>query len=187
MHDMSNLDSHIVHLIRSGGAAREKAMKEIIRWEKVRNIINKNVLSNSGSLSDAQEVFYEAIVVLDNKIRNGSFEATGSVKGYITSCAKYIWMNRLKKQGSMQYYEDIALIADAQFRPSYVTEQKHSWSDIQKYWNRLSERCQNILKMWTLGYSMEEIFEESDVSSPAMAKKQKYTCLKKLKSLVFAE
>lgn len=184
---MSSKDDHIVQQIRSGGKAREDAMKEIVRWNQVKNTITNYVRANSGNAQDAQDMFYEAVVVLDNKIRNGDFKHTGSIKGYVTSCAKYIWMNRLKKVGTEKYFEDISLVSDMAYRPTFVSENPQiSWDLVQTHWLQLSEQCRQILKMWTVGYSMADIFEELDISSPAMAKKRKYTCLKKLKSMVFA-
>ena len=55
---------------------------------------------------------------------------------------------------------------------------------LDKMLSEVGETCQQVLKMWQLSYSMEEISKEMSLSSPNMAKKKRFLCHKRLMLLI---
>ena len=60
------------------------------------NMIQTLVINNSGSIDDARDIFQEALVVLYEKVRMGSFELNCQLKTYLYSVCKRLWLKRLQ-------------------------------------------------------------------------------------------
>ena len=53
------------------------------------------ILNNSGTSDDAKDIFQEAMIVLYEKVRSGSFELNCQIKTYVYSVCRRLWLKRL--------------------------------------------------------------------------------------------
>ena len=133
-----------------------------------------------GDVHEAQDVFHEGIIALDRNIRNDKFNRDTTIEGYLFGICRNIWNNMWRKKTKMSSNEmnHLQLIENE-------TPELKLYSDEQKnYLNRvldlIDQPCRQILTLWKSSYSMQEIAEELDLSSAALAKKYRYRCMKKL-------
>lgn len=55
------------------------------------------IINNNGSSDDAKDIFQEAMIVLYEKVRSGTFELNCQIKTYIYSVSKRLWLKRLQQ------------------------------------------------------------------------------------------
>ena len=178
-------DEEIVKAIKSGGRGRQDVIRHLYNQKDVKGKIIQFVQRNSGNFQDGQDMFHEGIIVIDRNIRQDKFKMESSVNGYLFSICRFLWMNQIRKQGKMTLTEDNSRLDDV----DEVTPETQLFDDeqknvLRKLMSHLGERCQKILELWKLSYSMDEIASELGFSSPAMARKNKYRCQKSLMALV---
>ena len=66
------------------------------------NMIQSLIINNNGSFDDARDIFQEAVIVLYEKARSGTFELNCQLKTYLYSVCRRLWLKRLQQQ---QQYE----------------------------------------------------------------------------------
>src|SRR6202012_4447482 len=72
-----------------------KAIETIYRQHY--NMVQSLILSNSGYPDDARDIFQEAMIVLYEKARSGSFELNSQLKTYLYSVCRRLWLKRLNQ------------------------------------------------------------------------------------------
>ena len=178
-------DVEVIAAIKEGGRKRQNAIRFLYKDVSLKNKVIQFVKRNSGNMEDGQDMFHEGIIVLDRNIRQDKFKQESSVQGYLFSICRFLWMNQIRKQSKMTYTEDNRELdsTDTETPESqlFSSEQKDI---LRKLINHLSERCQKILELWKLSYSMEEIAEKLNFSSAAMARKNKYRCHQSLLTII---
>lgn len=171
--------------IRKGGRGRDTALEFIYHHPAYRNSIIQFIKSKGGNFQDGEDMFVEAVILLDRKIRQGAYSEKSTLKGYLYNVSFNLWRNELRKRGREDLKEEVPN-SDEQTEKNpltllITTERKDL---LDKILADLGEKCKRILEMWKLSYSMEEISEEMNYSSPALAKKYRYRCHKSLMELL---
>lgn len=178
-------DETLIEAIKQGGSARQRAIQHIYRNGNMRDKVVYFVKQNSGNEQDGQDMFHEGIIVMDRNIRQGKFRGESKLSLYLYSICRFQWMNQLRKQAKVDLKSDHNVmdeVAPENPEQDYVSEERKSL--LQKVLGQLNKRCQRILEMWKLSYSMEEIANELGLSSAAMARKNRYRCHQSLIKLL---
>ena len=63
------------------------------------------IINNNGTADDAKDIFQEAMIVLYEKARSGTFELSCQIKTYVYSVSRRLWLKRL--QQANRYSADI--------------------------------------------------------------------------------
>ena len=79
-----------------GLARSDKKAIEIIYRENY-NMVQSLIINNSGSTDDAKDIFQEAMIVLYEKVRSGTFELNCLIKTYVYSVSRRLWLKRLQQ------------------------------------------------------------------------------------------
>lgn len=178
-------DTEITEAIKKGGQGRQDVIRFLYRKDDLKNKIIHFVKQNSGNFEDGQDMFHEGIIVLDRNIRQDKFKGESSIQGYLFSICRFLWMNQIRKKSKITLTEDNSrLDAVAEETPEsklFSNEQKDILGQLM---SQLGDRCQKILELWKLSYSMDEIAEKLNFSSAAMARKNKYRCHKSLLTII---
>lgn len=179
------LNNQIVDLIKAGGTERQKAIALIYRDPKLKNQIVDFVKKNNGSQEDGIDIFHEGIIAFDDNIRKDKYRGEGDVKGYLYSICRFIWLNKLKRNKRIVYTPENETLDDI----IYDTPESISLVDEQKkildlLLDQLGDKCKQILEMWKLSYSMEEIAQKVELKNAGVARRQRYKCYQKLLKLL---
>nr|WP_256471346.1 sigma-70 family RNA polymerase sigma factor [Solitalea agri] len=145
------------------------------------------VLNNNGDEDDAKDIYQEAIIVLYDKIKAGSFELNSKLKTFIYSVCRRLWLKRLKlmsrSAGSVTDFQE--------FLPIEEDLERHEEKDAQLNLmegalSKLGEPCKTIIEDYYLhNQSMQDIAEKFGYTNAENAKNQKYKCLMRLKKIFF--
>ncbi len=178
-------DEQYLRAISNGGPSREAALRAIYSDTELQRMVLVFVRKRQGNAEDGQDMFHEGIIVLDRNVRAGKFRGESPLKGYLYSICRFLWMNELRKRAHTSPLAESPRPED----PDEITPEISLIADERKaVLNRLLEqlnaRCQQILELWKLSYSMEEIAKTLDFSSADMARKAKYRCHLNLLELV---
>ncbi len=176
-------DEAIVSGIRRGGAAREDALKRLYLMPGLRETVARHVLSNGGTPQDAQDMYQEALILLDRNIREGRYEARSALSTYFVAIAKWRWVTVRRQQGR---YTDIS---PSQYdrevdSPEVETIRTEYRGLFQEALAQIGERCRELLRLYQLDYSMEEIANTMGYNSADVAKKEAYRCRQRFRELL---
>jgi len=173
----------IQDLLSSSSHANNLALDSL--YSRFYPIMHKFVVSNKGTDEEAKDIFQEAMIILYENIKNGKFEQKSSIKTYLFSTGRFLWLNELKKKKKIQFSEmDYESIKDDS--PSFSGEPQTDQSTMLiSLLDKMGTTCRNILTMYYYKkLSMKEIALQLNFGSPESAKVQKNKCMNKLKNMI---
>ena len=180
---MSNTDDQHLSAVRSGDLNGLRAV-----YREFLPRISRLITRNGGSHDDALDIFQDALLVLFEKTRDGSFQLTSSFSTLIYGVCRNLWGNRLQKKSRTE----VTLADDFKFKDdsanlehAIVEEEKNRlfWDAFRK----LGADCQQLLRLFFEKKTMEEIAEVMQFSSVGYAKKRKFLCKENLLEAVKAD
>jgi RNA polymerase sigma factor (sigma-70 family) len=178
-------EKNLVAMIQKGGRQREQALSKIYLDSGIKQKLTSMISKNHGNTQDGEDLYQEAVIVLDRNIRDGVFKLEGSLTSYLYSIGKYLWMNHLRKKSLTlkENFSDHEMISTA-LQPDNIMIDDQRKSYLKATLGKLGKRCQGILELWQLSYSMEEIAVKMGLHDASIARKAKYDCQQQLIKLV---
>lgn len=174
-------DTELLAAIKQGNLDRDAALQRIYQDTKLKRSVIAYVTAHNGNVQDAEDVFQDSLILFDRQIREDKFQGQSSWSTYFVGIAKWRWLSLQRKFGrntelKSEHYD--AHIESVEARA--IENEKRDLID--EILSKIGNRCQTILKLYKLSYSMDEIASELGLSSPEMAKKNAYECRKKFKT-----
>lgn len=142
--------------------------------------VRKYVINNSGSVTEAEDIFQDAMVLTYQKLKTESIELQCSLKTYVFSVAKYLWLNNLKRRKKITFFNLLPELSENLNSEILETIQKNEkLVFFQQYFLKLNRRCQELLELFFNEKSMKHIAESMGLS-PKYVRKKKFECKKQL-------
>jgi RNA polymerase sigma factor (sigma-70 family) len=144
------------------------------------------ITTNSGTETDAEDVFQDALVVLYRKIARENLVLTSSFKTFLYSICRNLWLQRLDRRVFSNEFlemEDLGEIQENQFFEQ-PEDENEKYRLFQQHFLRLSEDCQKILKLFLGKTSLREIADIMGFKTEKYAKTRKFMCKEKLKNSI---
>lgn len=173
-------------LLLQGLARNDKKAVETIYRENY-TTVQSLIINNNGNADDARDVFQEAMIVLYEKARSGSFELHCQIKTYLYSVARRLWLKRLQQ---FRRFSGELVNADT-IVPVETDIEDHVKKDrefemMEKAIGGLGEPCKSLLEAFYIQKkNMQEIASGFGYTNAENAKTQKYKCLMRLKKIFF--
>jgi RNA polymerase sigma factor (sigma-70 family) len=149
------------------------------------NMVQSLILNNNGTPDDARDIFQEAMIVLYEKVKSGSFELNCLIKTYLYSVCRRLWLKRLSQLQRIspeveKLEETVPVEEDLD-----IHEQKDmDFQTMERSMKNLGEPCKSLLEAYYhQKKSMVEIAVSFGYTNADNAKNQKYKCLMRLKKL----
>jgi RNA polymerase sigma factor (sigma-70 family) len=176
-----NDDSKLLDALRNGD---EHALVDL--FQKNRRPITSLVIRNQGREDDAEDILQEALVVLWEKIRSGSFEYQAKLSTYIYATAKNLWFRRLaRRRREFPVPNDDFEAAAEDATPLEELEENERITAVQGAMEQIGNPCRDILLLYYWEErSMEEIALKLGFANADTVKSKKYQCKKVLERLV---
>ena len=169
-------ESKILHLLRTG---EETGL--VMLFEDARPMAESYLKRNSGTAEDAEELLQEAVVILWENVRRGTFEHEAKLTTYLMGVIKNLWARRLsarKRETPLSEQVDPPSEDDSALDALIRDEQVDS---VRRAMERISEVCRKILLLFYWEErSMEEIAASMGLANADTAKSKKYQCRKNL-------
>jgi len=152
-------------------------------------LIQKLVVNNNGSDDDAKDIFQEALVVLYEKSKSGSFELNCQIRTFLYSVSKRLWLKKLQKNSRYELQanglEDTVYVEDDL---SLHEKRSAELTMMNEAMNGIGEPCKSLLKAFYIDKrNMQDIAADFGYTNADNAKNQKYKCLMRLKKLFFTQ
>lgn len=147
-------------------------------------MVEKHILNNSGSKTEAQDIFQDALYVLIKKTTDQNFVLTAKVSTFLFSVSKNLWLKQLashkinaQELANENEYDDLVDEEDL----AKLVKVKQMKACITS----LGEPCNTIItQFYFLKTSMKKIAEMLHYTNANNAKNQKYKCFMRLKKMV---
>lgn len=157
---------------------REQAWDFVYRtyFPMVRDFVHRS----SGGDNEAADIFQDGLMVLHRNLNNGSFRQEASIKTYIFSICKNLWLKELsRKQKQLLVAEDFIVVSKPDFNYLILAEL------VTLLLDELKEDCKSILiEHYFNKTPMAELKDMFHVSSSQAARNKKMRCLGYLIKLV---
>jgi len=181
-----NPDNNERELLKGLAKSDKKAVETI--YKENFNMVQSLIINNNGTVEDARDTFQEAMIVLFEKARSGTFELNCQLKTYVYSVCRRIWLKRLQQLNryvnEMEGFETVPVEED-------IEEHEKRYEEFQlmeKTINNLGEPCKGLIEAYYIQKkNMQEIANQFGYTNADNAKNQKYKCLMRLKKLFFAQ
>jgi RNA polymerase sigma factor (sigma-70 family) len=171
------------------GLARNDRMAVETIYRDNYNMVQSMVINNNGGIDDARDIFQEAMIVLYEKAKSGSFELNCQLKTYIYSVCRRLWLKRLQQMN--RYVNGGDSIAETVPVDDVLEEHGKKDADfemMEKSFGMIGEPCKGLLEAYYLQKkNMQEIADDFGYTNAANAKTQKYKCLMRLKKIFFSQ
>jgi len=163
---------------------RNDALKDV--YASCYEYVKRYIISNNGTVTDAKDIFQDAIIIMYEKVQNEDFKLTCTFKTYLYSISKNIWLNKLRKKGSIIQleveYEEVAIDSNAL--------EKLEQNELNKYYEQLLDQVdtesQKVLRLYYFEKKkMKDIAKIMGYANEQVAKNKKLRSLKKLRALLF--
>jgi RNA polymerase sigma factor (sigma-70 family) len=176
-----NSDAKILDLMRQNN---EAALVEL--FEANQRMVVSFVTANRGTQDDAEDLLQEAVVVVWQRVRAGTYEHTAKLSTYIFGIVKHLWMRRLarmRRECPMALTEEAATNDDPSILEQLI-ESEQAQAVVEAL-RRLGEPCRTLLRLFYWEeMPNEEIAQQMDFANADVVKSKKYQCKKSLEAIL---
>jgi RNA polymerase sigma factor (sigma-70 family) len=180
-------DQDLIVGIKEGGTRRRFFENNF--YEKYLYLIKVALQKHQLDDEDASIVYSDTILTSIEHIASGRFEGRSELKTYVYQIFlnKCVDVIRKKTTKTAQTYQRVSIddliapIPDTKksVLVELITQQNHE--QLYQFLAKLGERCQEILKRWSEGFTDEEISKQFEYSTAAVAQTTRLRCLEKLR------
>ncbi len=140
------------------------------------------VLNNSGDRDQAQDIVQEVMILLYNQAKAGTLKLTCPFDAYFFLLCKRKWLNEFKKISNkgVTIHEDVVSINESALELIAQTEEFDEKQQLfDTMFQKLGDKCQELLKLSFSVKSMEEVAEKLNVTY-GYVRKKKSLCIGQL-------
>ena len=178
---MEKIKLHHDQMYIDGLAANDSVIIESIYKKFVPKVVFF-VLNNSGNKDQAQDIVQEVMILLFNQAKAQKLQLTCPFDAYFFLLCKRKWLNELKKTSNkgVTINEDAASINESAHE---LVDQAEEFEEKQQLFDtmfqKLGDKCQELLKLSFTIKSMEEVAEKLNVTY-GYVRKKKSLCIGQL-------
>lgn len=175
---MTNQDQKYIRGLKTGD---QKVLQEIYTsyFPRVKDFI----LKNSGSDTEAEDVFQEGIMSLYRMAIKPNFELRSQFFTLLFAICRNWWFKQLRKSDRVTFDSNEILIEE-QTDIVEVLDDRARQNLYKEKFRKLGLDCQTLLTLAFGGAGIKEIQQKMKLSSEGYTRKRKFMCKKKLFKLV---
>jgi RNA polymerase sigma factor (sigma-70 family) len=178
---MSQTKIHPDQMYIEGLAANDSAVIQSIYKKFVPKVVSY-IMNNFGDKDQAQDVVQEIMILLFNQAKANVLQLTCPFDAYFFLLCKRKWLNELKKTSNkgVTINEDAASINESAHELADQTEEFEEKQQLfDTMFQKLGDKCQELLKLSFTIKSMEEVAEKLNVTY-GYVRKKKSLCIGQL-------
>lgn len=177
-------DEELIRLLRGTEPERDEALKYIYVYSGWRQAAKSLVLSAGGAVPDAEDAVHDAIIRLDNHVRNFNYRYEGSLRSFFIGICRWRWYSARRSVKRLDNTDDLLKLDGVEtFDPAVLMLAGEQKAIVDEVLNLLDTVCREVLMLYKLSYSMEEIARELDLKNPNNAKQKVHHCRENLRKL----
>lgn len=139
------------------------------------------IRQNNGNEQDAEDIFQESTIVLLGKIREPNFVLTSSLKTYLFSISKNLWLKSLRRNRFITVSnESISL----DIEDDTAELENHAQQKLSGWFKKITGYCQKVLSaLFYHNIPMDQLMLKMRWKNKHTAAQQKYKCLQQIEKL----
>ncbi len=144
--------------------------------------ISSYILKNNGTTDDAKELYQDAFMIVYQKIIDGSFKLNASIRTFLYTVARNLWLKKLRDNKKNNTIEDIESLQIVTTDNDYNWEIDDQEKKVIEKLNQLGENCQKLLQLYYYNKkSLREIATILVYKDEKNARNAKYKCMQRLR------
>ena len=173
-------DDELIRVITS-----EKAIDNAVKflYEKYFYVLSSYIEQNHGTREDAEDIFQETVLTFIELVRKNKFRGESSVKTFMYSINRNVWLNELKKRGR-QLKRDERFGKEQEVEDAGVDRyisNRESRAQVFSIIESLGEVCKKILlAFYYENLPINEILRRLDYQNEQVVRNKKAKCMKSL-------
>jgi RNA polymerase sigma factor (sigma-70 family) len=156
-------------------------------YKKCAAKVKSFVLFNNGSVDDAADIFQEALIDIYNQAKYKDLQLSCPFEPFLLLVCKRKWLNELKKKSIIpvtKNEDDLLHIGEDTFEQADLLAQQKEQADLfLKAFEKLGERCREIIRWSMQGDAQEKVADALGVTYGYLRKK-KSECMASLMKLI---
>jgi RNA polymerase sigma factor (sigma-70 family) len=156
-------------------------------YKKCAGKVKSYVLFNNGNEDDAADIFQEALIDIYNQAKYKNLQLSCPFEPFLLLVCKRKWLNELKKRAASpvtKSEDDLLHIGEDTFGQAEAFELQEEQADLfLKAFEKLGERCKEIIEWSMKGEAQEKVAETLGVTYGYLRKK-KSECMASLVKLI---
>lgn len=182
---MSEINNHPDQLYIDGLLQNKSSVIESI-YKKFVPKVKNYIRTNSGNDDTAQDVIQEVLITIYNQAKTKGLQLTCPFDAYFFLLCKRRWLNELKKSSNKEVTlqdENVSMDESVQemIFETEVFDAKQSLFD--EMFQKLGDKCQEVLKLSFVTKTMEEVAEKLKVTY-GYVRKKKSICTGQLTEMI---
>lgn len=171
---------YIDGLVQNNSAVIQSIYKKFV--PKVKNYIR----INSGSADEAQDVIQEVLITIYNQAKTKGLQLSCPFDAYFFLLCKRRWLNELKKSSNKEVTlkdDNVSIdesVQELAFQTEAFDERQLLFDEM---FQKLGEKCQEVLKLSFVTKTMEEVAEKLNVTY-GYVRKKKSLCTGQLTEMI---
>ena len=179
-------DHEILQMLQSGEPAmQENAFRYLYR--QYYGLVESIVVQNNGHQEDAKDTFHDGLIVLFNNVKKNGFLLSSSLKTYLYSICRNLWLMKLrkaKKETPLQDHHEYIPLDEDLFDTLIMNERK---ALVVQLVQKTGDDCRRLIELFYYHrMKMTDIMEVFNLGSEQAAKNKKSNCMKKLREMAKA-
>jgi RNA polymerase sigma factor (sigma-70 family) len=176
-----------VELIAAIGDKADLNKAILFLYQQYSEATSSFIMSYGASRQDAEDVFQETVVSFIEIVKKGKYRMEASIKTFLVSVAKNIWLNEVKKRERSGYREKQFETGRDQ-KEEDISQQigdLEKKRQLRELLNKLGEPCRKILLLFYYeNLSMKEMVDHLPYENEQVVRNKKYKCLQKLAGFI---
>ena len=184
MEEMFHSDQALLTALR-GNKDLDKAVRFLYR--QYFDVLSIYTRQNSGTAQDAEDVFQEVVVTFIELVNQNKFRGESSIKTFLYSLNRHIWLNEIKKRNRMQQ-RNIKFERSREQSEADVSTHiagREARAQVMKVIDQLGEACKQVLMaFYYQDLPVKDMLAFLPYENEQVIRNKKYKCLKKLEEML---
>ena len=134
---------------------------------------------NSGTTSDAKDIFQESLMIIFKKIENNEFILSCSFKTFLYTVCRNIWFKQLRNSNvCLNEFQDNVMLVEQNDNKCIYKEffLNKEYFIFRHHFENLSSKHKKLFELFFEKYSFKQIADILNFKNAAYARKEKYVC-----------
>ncbi|MDZ4706229.1 MAG: sigma-70 family RNA polymerase sigma factor [Saprospiraceae bacterium] len=178
-------DEQLVALLKGAEPDREAALRFIFVESGWRNLAFRAIRTMGGGVQDAEDAVQEAVIVLDDHVRGGKFQGTSTLKNYFIGICRGRWYSNRRSVQRLEWSDEPLPAQSAEDTdPESMLLENEQKTVFRELLSQIDERCRELLSLYKLAYSMDEIADTLGLGNANNARQRIHQCRQKLAKMI---
>ncbi|MCK4360439.1 MAG: sigma-70 family RNA polymerase sigma factor [Bacteroidales bacterium] len=142
-------------------------------------VIKRLIKNNSGTETEAWDIFQDALFIIFSKVKKNKFELTCSFNTYLYSICRHLWLNQIRKNRIKKVeFIDCEIFIKLTDESDIEKEQKLNleYFLFREHFNKLDKKCKKLIKLFLKKLSFNDIAKKLNYKNAIDARRTKYLC-----------